>query len=585
MSREVNVDSIRVLEKRIRESNGDTIKLKRTRNSLLNISTRVPPEILGHIFTWIVFRERHHPLGSKSYFDGLRKGSYNFLLVCHHWFKVASRTPELWSFWGNTLWDWKKRCRHPGATPVDLVLDGWASRLEATLDGPLRDALRDRSMQDKIRQIHIDGCGSGLLASIISSLTPDGGVQNKCIESIILPLGWDPTIAIAVSDFLARVRLPNLRHLNIAGLPSWDHLTSQTTRLTALSLQPTLPPLDQTTSSLISILASNPNLRELALSNPALPEDASGSVPRVPLRHLKTISLNGEFHHVFGLLHQLELPTELDSVKLSCRNSTVEDISQTLGPYMQDLFRHDTRFQDRLEIATSFWCGYVGISVGVLDDHLDQTFWSKPKSPLASFRMFLTGPPPPRRVMERLHIGLMPFTPQEFVVRFIVRHRLTAPEDLFVAMPKIELLWLQDVHLSDRFLQRNSGGPHSGGKLFPSLRSLRLENVGPDEIDWNILKAYLVHQTSDDQPISLWVSGRNHFVPPEVKNWINDLVEDFHYCQVCGCGCSVNVEEEEEEEEGSEEDEGGEDAEEGEGTEEDEASEGTEEDEEAEDGW
>ena len=95
MGREANIDLIRALEKRIGEGKGDKIKLKRERNSLLNISTRLPPEILGQIFTWNLVRE--------GFFRGLREGSYNFLLVCHHWFEVASRTPELWNFWGNTL--------------------------------------------------------------------------------------------------------------------------------------------------------------------------------------------------------------------------------------------------------------------------------------------------------------------------------------------------------------------------------------------------------------------------------------------------------------------------------------------------
>ena len=44
--------SVRDLEKQIEEGTGDLIQLKRTRNSLLNISTRVPPEILGAIFSW-----------------------------------------------------------------------------------------------------------------------------------------------------------------------------------------------------------------------------------------------------------------------------------------------------------------------------------------------------------------------------------------------------------------------------------------------------------------------------------------------------------------------------------------------------
>ena len=152
MGREADVHLIGALEKQIEEGSGDIIKLKRTRNSVLNISTRVPPEILGYIFAWSLARN--------AGFDRLRKGSYNFLLVCHHWFEIASRTPELWVFWGNTLGDWKKRYHRSGAAPLDLVLD--EDRLDrdewdinVIFDGPLQDAVRDHVMQDTIRQVHL----------------------------------------------------------------------------------------------------------------------------------------------------------------------------------------------------------------------------------------------------------------------------------------------------------------------------------------------------------------------------------------------------------------------------------------------
>jgi hypothetical protein len=110
MGREVNLDSILALDAEI-------IRLKRTRNSLLNIA-RIPPEILGHIFHFNITEDGDPNLA------GIPKGSYNFLLVCHHWFQVALCTPELWSSWGNNLKDWKRRYLRSGTSALDLILGG-----------------------------------------------------------------------------------------------------------------------------------------------------------------------------------------------------------------------------------------------------------------------------------------------------------------------------------------------------------------------------------------------------------------------------------------------------------------------------
>lgn len=57
-------------------------------------------------------------------FGRFEEESHNFLLVYHHWFKVTSRTPNLWTFWGTSLEDWKEHYLHssPGV-PLDLVLE------------------------------------------------------------------------------------------------------------------------------------------------------------------------------------------------------------------------------------------------------------------------------------------------------------------------------------------------------------------------------------------------------------------------------------------------------------------------------
>ena len=527
MGLEVNLDSIRALEKQIQEGKGDAIKLKRARNSLLNISTRVPPEVLGHIFVWILFREAGYSLDSPGRFDGLPEGSYNFLLVCHHWFEVASRTPELWSFWGDTIQDWKNLHHRSRSGPLDLVLYEPGYYLN-NLGGPLRDALRSRVVQGNIRQVHLVSYDHDTLTSIISSLTPNGeGGQNENIESIDWQNeGFGPVDA---SNFFSQSRLSRLCLLDLCGsfrISSWDGLGSRTTLLTALSLDLTESPPSSTptTSHLLSILTSNPNLRELRLSGAAIPNDADGSTSKVSLRNLKSLSLTGEVRRLFKLLHRLILPQALDEINLSGSNPTVEDVSQTLAPYMRGYFRRDTRFQNPLEVSSSSSFGIILISVGVVCAR------ATAGAPRVSLTVVLRPGCPPD-VVEQFFVNLAAPIPREPVVSFTANLNVKLPEDLLVAMPNIETLTIWDVELSKGFLQPDPDGPHAEKKLLPSLRSLSLGDITVEGGNWGHLTGYLAHQTSNGQIISLRLFGDFPYIRSEVVNEIKNLVGEVIYDQ------------------------------------------------------
>jgi len=335
MDREINLDSILALEKRIEEHEGHEktiIQLKRTRNSLLNVSTLLPPEILGSIFHWNVIPCRE--------FGGLENGSYNFLLVCHHWFEVASRTPELWSFWGNSVEDWTHRQTCCGSGPVDLVLNGGGE-----LGDELRDALRDRAAQDTIRRICLRSAGAELLSSIISAVVIEGEeTRSNSVESFKV-MNYGESL-VDISDLFSRYHLPKLRSLHLFGcrISSWVLLESQTTALTTLRLTADQLSPVPTPFQLLSILSSSPLLRDLAhFYSPGSYVDHDVPTIRVQLRHLERLYLSGDFRRVFTFLNLLELPDEMDSQKVDLYGCSLLDLSQTLGPYLGDRVRRRGR--------------------------------------------------------------------------------------------------------------------------------------------------------------------------------------------------------------------------------------------------
>ena len=532
MDREANAHSIRVLEKQITEGKGNITKLRRARNSLLNISTRVPPEILGYIFVWSLAREDSISLDSPLLFEGIWKGSYNFLLVCHHWFEVASRTPELWSFWGNTLQDWRKRHHRSRSIPLDLVLYGKHCYSHESFDRVLQDAVQLRVAQGAIRRVHLRSNDTDTLASIISSLTPnDEGPWNENIESIVLQN--DGASFVDVSQLSSRSRLPKLRLLEFTGnvqCSSWDCL-SRTTLLTALSLDisESSPSTSLTASHLFSVLTSNPNLQQLILIDLAIPHIADESIPQVQLRNLNLLSLTGEFRRIFALLRRLAIPETLDGMFLSGFDCTMEEVSQTLVPYIRNHYRRDARFQETLGICSFSSPGSISISVNAIANH-EVAPTAKP--PTAAFTVVLVDFAPPA-TLEKLLIDLIELIPREHVVSFNANALLymKPPEELFLMMPSVRTLYLSGVEVSKGFLQPNPNGPHANKKLLPSLRALHLEDVTLSDGDWSHLTTYLVNQTLDDQTISLQVFGDSPLIPPEVVDEIRGLVEEFSYDQ------------------------------------------------------
>ena len=404
-SDETNSQSVQTVEEQTREHERAIIELKRARNSLLNIF-KLPPEVLGDIFHWNA--------APTSDFLGWVDRSYNFLFVCHHWFEVGSRTPELWSFWGTSPKEWKLFCRYPGTTPLDLVLDANSYYYDYP-DHDMHKILQGRATRNTIRRIYLKARNSIHLISILSSLTVNReGIQPNSLESFTLLNNDSGTVDLM--KFFAHCHFPKLQHLEFSGYVAmrWDFLWSRTGALTTLILNPEFPSPMPTTSELLSILAFNPALQKVSV--PVLPPHGGiTSSVGVPLHRLKHLSISGDVRDVFGILHLLDHPSKL-AVSLSLHNCTVGDISQIVSPYLRDCVGHRGRPQSGFGVYMYEGGNKIGHNVGDVGTVDPSTPWDQ-VSWFLSIEIHLDGTPP-KDLLGQAILDLLAHTPQEDITYF-----------------------------------------------------------------------------------------------------------------------------------------------------------------------
>jgi len=509
-SGEATTKSVQTLEDQTGEHERAIIKLKRTRNSLLKVF-KLPPEVLGNIFRWNVI-----PMDNLW---GWEVRSHTFLLVCHHWFEVASRTPELWSFWGTTPEEWKRCYRHSRTTPLDLVLNVNAD--DGSFDAALHDALQDRATRNTIRRVHIKTKDAKLLNSVISSLTVNPeGFRSSNLESCFLYNHSNTTVNL--SNFFAHDHFPKLQYLelNDCVTAGWDYLSSRTGALKTLTLDP-CPPSIPTTSHLLSILASNPALVQFSTPVRAA-TDRSGdrSSFRVPLHHLKDFDLAGDVRDAFGVLHWLDYPGKV-FLDLDLRECTVGDFSQVIGPYLRGYFGRRGRSQTGLGLyicqsgdAIEHSFGDVGnLDLGTPAD--DRVGW------FASIGTTLDETLP-KDLLERGTLDILAQIPQEDVVSFEVSEEpIAILEAVCTWFPNLRVLQLSKTPLSG--LSNLSGDK----EVFPSLQRVFLDQMVLHHHDWSPLITFLAcRASSGNQLDGIEISDSPHMCT-EVVEGIRCLVRHF----------------------------------------------------------
>ena len=516
MGREVNIDSIRALEEQIKEYGGTIIKLKRARNLLLNVST-LPPEVLGNVFRQNITR--------KGPFSGPEESSYSFLLVCHHWHEVASRTPELWTFWGNNFQDWDRRyLRSSVAIPFDLVLDG-LTHILGNISKHQQTVLKERARRDTIRRVHLRSDMHGLLVSIISPLlSPSGGLQASSLESLIL---WSEDEVPLDVSFLAHSRLLKLQHLELSNctVTSWDCLGSQTRLLTALDLSFNETSPTPTMSQLLSVLAFNPRLQRLRLRATALPADDDHGLPQVSLSHLEELRLHGDLRQVFGLLHRLKYHKNA-ALTLSLLHSQVADITQTIGPHLRDYLRR--RGTPRKGLGLFISSGTLGSVVFTLG--VPQEF---SPSPSIEARMYafvsinVELDQAQQSLLEGLTLDLIAHIPRDDVVYFRTCGNLAVVKNLRVQLPNLQTLDLLRLPLPAIFPRVDRHPSDMQEILPPSLQHIFMKQAFVGSLNWLPLVAYLTRRAASGNRLdSLLIDGPCH-VCWSVTVKVKALVREF----------------------------------------------------------
>ena len=298
-------NSIDAIEKQIEFHWGEITKLRFALNSRVPIFG-LPAELLSKAFLYVV--------ESSIECDGWRFNprAFNFRRVCRRWNEVAISFPRLWVWWlPGIINSWHLLKARSRDAPISVT---WRP---AHPPPPLfRDIFEDPALPARVRQLDFYGTSEELEYLLGTfDLAPLSNVSSIRIHAM---LSCDPENSF--TRFL-HYPLPKLSKLDIKDVqPDCLSPVFTTSNLTSLKLH-----FDYnagrrryTLTQFSQILQRHPNLRELDLTDGAIPRGDSSEDPvPVVLPQLVDLKLCGRMAEcILGLINVIGMPPLLRNVGL-----------------------------------------------------------------------------------------------------------------------------------------------------------------------------------------------------------------------------------------------------------------------------
>ncbi|KAF9641875.1 hypothetical protein BDM02DRAFT_3194372 [Thelephora ganbajun] len=212
----------------------------------------------------------------------------------------------------------------------------------------------------------------------------------------------------------------------------------------------------------------------------------------------------------------------MDSLCITLYDCTIADISQSIGPYLQDYLRRRGRSQDGLEVSLSSESGvrfHVGDAGGI-------DFSAPAPARMKSFTFIEINirQALPRDVMGKLTLDLIARVPREEIVYFKAWYQSVTMKDVSARFPNLKALYFLGTPLPAIFPTSHLD---VSGDIFPSLQYAFLDSVIVKDDDWSPLTAFLARRSSSGNLLhSLWIK-RYCSMRPEVLRSIRSMVREF----------------------------------------------------------